>query len=68
MMRRGLRLAAFLGLAVLLFALPDALTLAAEGGYLSGYTEPDPRPTGVSWWSTLAYLLSLLAVFASRIL
>ena len=64
MMRRGLRLAAFLGLAVLLFALPDALTLAAEGGYLSGYTEPDPRPTGVSWWSTLAYLLSLLAVFA----
>ena len=64
MMRRGLRLAAFLGLAVLLFALPDALTLAAEGGYLSGYTEPDPRPTGVSWWSTLAYLFSLLAVFA----
>ena len=60
MMRRGLRLAAFLGLAVLLFALPDALTLAAEGGYLSGYTEPDPRPTGVSWWSTLAYLASRL--------
>ncbi|MCR5031094.1 MAG: flagellar biosynthetic protein FliO [Selenomonadaceae bacterium] len=51
--------------AAVLFAalLPDALALAAEGGYLSGYAEPDPRPTGISWWSTLAYLLSLLAVF-----
>ncbi|MBR0059890.1 MAG: flagellar biosynthetic protein FliO [Selenomonadaceae bacterium] len=35
----------------------------AAGGYLEGYEETDPRPTGVSWWSTLAYLLSLFAVF-----
>lgn len=58
------RLAALLVLAALLAMLPDGLASAAEGGYLSGYTEPDPRPTGVSWWSTLAYLLSLLGVFA----
>ena len=37
---------------------------AAGSGYLSGYTEADPRPTAVSWWSTIAYLLSLFAVFA----
>ncbi len=36
----------------------------ATGGYLEGYEEVDPRPTGVSWWSTLAYLVSLFAVFA----
>ena len=35
----------------------------AAGGYLEGYEEADPRPTGVSWWSTLAYLVSLVAVF-----
>ena len=36
-----------------------------EGGYLAGYeTENVPKPTSVSWWSTLAYLLSLVAVFA----
>ena len=35
----------------------------AAGGYLEGYEEADPRPTAVSWWSTLAYLLSLFAVF-----
>lgn len=34
------------------------------GGYLSGYEEAEPKPTAVSWWSTLAYLISLLAVFA----
>ena len=36
----------------------------AAGGYLEGYEEADPKPSGVSWWSTLAYLLSLFAVFA----
>jgi len=36
----------------------------AAGGYLEGYEEVDPRPSGVSWWSTLAYLVSLFAVFA----
>ena len=35
----------------------------AAGGYLEGYEETNPQPTGVSWWSTLAYLLSLFAVF-----
>lgn len=36
-----------------------------DGGYLAGYdTETVPKPTAVSWWSTLAYLLSLVAVFA----
>ena len=36
-----------------------------EGGYLVGYeTENVPKPASVSWWSTLAYLLSLVAVFA----
>lgn len=39
-------------------------TVEAAGGYLEGYEEVDPRPTGVSWWSTLAYLISLFAVFA----
>ena len=33
-------------------------------GYLSNYEEVEPQPSAVSWWSTLAYLLSLVAVFA----
>ena len=37
---------------------------AEAGGYLSDYEEVEPKPTAVSWWSTLAYLLSLVAVFA----
>ncbi len=64
MTRLWLRLALFFGLALLLSMISEPSALAAEGGYLSGYTEPDPRPTAVSWWSTLAYLLSLLAAFA----
>lgn len=36
----------------------------SSSGYLSGYESADPRPTAISWWSTLAYLLSLFAVFA----
>lgn len=38
--------------------------VAPSGGYLAGYETVDPRPTAVSWWSTLAYLFSLLLVFA----
>ena len=34
------------------------------GGYLAGYQEADPRPSAVSWWSTVAYVVSLFAVFA----
>lgn len=44
------------------WAAPDGA--APSGGYLSGYTTTDPVPTAVSWWSTLAYLFSLLLVFA----
>ena len=42
----------------------DQITVEAAGGYLEGYEEINPQPTGVSWWSTIAYVLSLLAVFA----
>ncbi len=58
------RLALYFALTAMAVLLFDGAALAAEGGYLSGYVEPDPRPTGVSLWSTLTYLLSLLAVFA----
>ena len=34
------------------------------GGYLAGYQEADPRPSAVSWWSTVVYVVSLFAVFA----
>lgn len=41
-----------------------AQAAAADGsGYLSSYKEADPHPSQSSWWSTLAYLISLLAVF-----
>ena len=56
------------GLALLLVLLltgyVSAAADAAGSGYLSGYAEADPRPTAISWWSTIAYLLSLFAVFA----
>ena len=39
-------------------------SVAQAAGYLEGYEEVNPQPTGVSWWSTLAYLVSLFAVFA----
>ena len=31
----------------------DVGTAAPVGGYLSGYEEVEPKPTAVSWWSTL---------------
>jgi len=37
---------------------------AVGGGYLSGYEEVEPQPSAISWWSTFAYLISLVAVFA----
>ncbi len=51
------------------FLLLPSLGLAADpaagsGGYLSGYENADTHPAQVSWWSTLAYLVSLFAVFA----
>lgn len=36
---------------------------ASSGGYLAGYENVDPKPTASSWWSTLAYLVSLFAIF-----
>lgn len=54
---------------VLSVAQPDCLAAAADtassgGGYLAGYENTDPKPSQMSWWSTLAYLISLLVVFA----
>jgi flagellar protein FliO/FliZ len=51
---------------ICVFILQDsawAADAASSSGYLSGYENPDPRPSPVSWWSTLAYLLSLLVIF-----
>lgn len=56
--------------AVFLFLVLPSAGLAADGdqagsgGYLSGYENTDPRPSQMSWWSTLAYMVSLFAVFA----
>ena len=51
---------------LLLFACMGDVSAAGEtgGGYLAGYEEADPRPSAVSWWSTVAYVVSLFAVFA----
>lgn len=57
----------FLPVIIALFGVMLALnfgTAEAVGEYLSNYEEVEPKPTAVSWWSTLAYLLSLVAVFA----
>lgn len=62
MLQKSLSAFLFLLGAMLLFA-TVAFAAEAGGGYLSGYTEVDPRPSSASWWSTLAYLFSLLAVF-----
>ena len=50
--------------ALLVVMLALSFGTAEAVGYLSGYEEVEPKPTAVSWWSTLAYLLSLVAVFA----
>ena len=47
-----------------IFAILEPGTAEAVGGYLAGYEDVEPKPAEVSWWSTLAYLLSLFAVFA----
>ncbi len=51
------------------FFLPAALAMASgdtagSGGYLSQYQSTNPHPTSVSFFSTLAYLLSLVVIFA----
>lgn len=55
--------------AICIFMWPEIGWAAEEaassgGGYLAQYENVDPRPSGISWWSTLAYLLSLMLVFA----
>ncbi|WP_256324617.1 flagellar biosynthetic protein FliO [Selenomonas ruminantium] len=54
-----------MGIIVLLIAAEPALAAeeAARGGYLAGYENSEPRPTSISWWSTIAYLVSLFAIF-----
>lgn len=54
----------------LLFVCMGDVSAAGEtgGGYLAGYEEADPRPSAVSWWSTVAYVVSLFAVFAFVVL
>lgn len=49
---------------VIALTLALSLGTAEAVGYLSGYEEVQAQPTAVSWWSTLAYFLSLVAVFA----
>ena len=46
----------------------DCEVAEAVGEYLSEYENVNPQPTAVSWWSTLAYLVSLVAVFAVVVL
>ena len=53
-----------MGILVTLFLMDPALAAeeAAKGGYLSGYENTDPKPSSISWWSTIAYLVSLFAI------
>ena len=66
-MERARVLASLLLLFCMILAIPDVAQAAEEaassGGYLAGYENADPRPSAVSWWSTLAYLVSLFAIF-----
>ena len=65
MERKRIFLACFVGILILLVMTDPALAAeeAAKGGYLAGYENSDPRPTSISWWSTIAYLVSLFAIF-----
>ena len=57
----------WLGLIVVtVFLFPSVGIAAGDGSYLSGYENQDPVPNGtpgVSWWSTVAYVVSLVVVF-----
>ncbi|MBO6179663.1 MAG: flagellar biosynthetic protein FliO [Selenomonadaceae bacterium] len=59
----------FLAVGILLLQTDSSVLWAAEeaapsSGYLANYNDVNPMPTSASWFSTLAYLISLLAVFA----
>jgi len=65
MERKRIFLTCFVGILILFVMADPALAAdeAAKGGYLAGYENSDPRPTSISWWSTIAYLVSLFAIF-----
>ncbi len=65
MERKGIFLACFVGILMFFMLAEPALAAneAAKGGYLAGYENTDPRPAPISWWSTIAYLVSLFAIF-----
>ncbi|MBQ1867385.1 MAG: flagellar biosynthetic protein FliO [Selenomonas sp.] len=65
MERKYILLACVVGILVTLVMMDPALAAeeAAKGGYLSGYENTDPKPSSISWWSTIAYLVSLFAIF-----
>lgn len=65
MERKSIFLTCFVVIGILLLLTEPTLAAeeAAKGGYLAGYENTDPRPTSISWWSTIAYLVSLFAIF-----
>lgn len=65
MERKSIFLTCFVGILILFVLAEPALAAeeAAKGGYLAGYENTDPRPSSISWWSTIAYLVSLFAIF-----
>lgn len=65
MSRKNIFWLGLLAVVMLLGIMEPALAAqeAAKGGYLSGYENTDPRPSPISWWSTIAYLVSLVAIF-----
>lgn len=65
MERKYILLACVIGMLAILTLWEPAFAAeeAAKGGYLSGYENADPKPSSISWWSTIAYLVSLFAIF-----
>ena len=65
MERKHIFLACVVGMLAFLAMMEPAFAAeeAAKGGYLSGYENADPKPSSISWWSTIAYLVSLFAIF-----
>ena len=65
MERKHIILTCVVGVLVFLVLMDPVLAAeeAAKGGYLSGYENADPKPSSISWWSSIAYLVSLFAIF-----
>ena len=65
MERKHILLTCVIGVLVFLVMMDPVLAAeeAAKGGYLSGYENADPKPSSISWWSSIAYLVSLFAIF-----